>query len=223
MEFNDPFVAIAILLAAALVGGTIAHRLRQPIILGYLVVGVAVGPHALGLVGDVEIVEAAATIGVALLMLTLGLEISVVQLREVGRVGVIGGLLQVLLTIGLGVLAGRLLFGWPFPQAVLFGLIISLSSTAVCLKVLMDRGVLEGNDLSGSVWGINHSSSANSLEDRWILRDNTVRDGSGHGMDVSNKWTLVINNTVTGFTGSDNNGIRGNAEFRENEVFGNRT
>ncbi|MGB2828652.1 MAG: cation:proton antiporter, partial [Dehalococcoidales bacterium] len=59
----------------------IAHRLRQPIILGYLVIGVAVGPHALGLIGDLELVEAAATIGVALLMFTLGLEISIAQLR----------------------------------------------------------------------------------------------------------------------------------------------
>ena len=63
----DPFVTIAIMLAAALVGGMVAHRLRQPIILGYLIIGVAVGPYALGLVGDLELIEAAATIGVALL------------------------------------------------------------------------------------------------------------------------------------------------------------
>ena len=69
MHQLDPVVTIAILLAAALVGGMIAHRLRQPIILGYLIIGVAVGPHALGLIGDLELVEAVATIGVALLML----------------------------------------------------------------------------------------------------------------------------------------------------------
>ena len=60
-----PIISIGILLAAALVGGMIAHRLRQPVILGYLVVGVAVGPHALGLVSDLALIEAAATIGVA--------------------------------------------------------------------------------------------------------------------------------------------------------------
>ena len=64
----DPVISVAILLGAALVGGMIAHRLRQPVILGYLVVGVVVGPHALGLVDDLALIEAAATIGVALLM-----------------------------------------------------------------------------------------------------------------------------------------------------------
>ena len=94
----SPAVTIAIMLAAALVGGMIAHRLRQPIILGYLIIGVAIGPHALGLVGDLELVEAAATIGVALLMFTLGLEISVAQLREVGKIGIWGGIAQIAAT-----------------------------------------------------------------------------------------------------------------------------
>ncbi len=138
----DPVVTIAILLAAALVGGMIAHRLRQPIILGYLVIGVAVGPHALGLVSDLELVEAVATIGVALLMFTLGLEISIAQLREVGRIGIWGGISQIVATFSLGLIVGYFLFRWSLPQASLFGLIISLSSTAVCLKILMERGEL---------------------------------------------------------------------------------
>ena len=87
MDQTNPVIGIAILLAAALVGGMIAHRLKQPVILGYLIVGVAVGPHVLGLVGDLALVEATATIGVALLMFTLGLEISGHQLKQVGRVG----------------------------------------------------------------------------------------------------------------------------------------
>ncbi|MFH1651881.1 MAG: cation:proton antiporter [Chloroflexota bacterium] len=142
MPQSDPFITIAILLAAALVGGTLAHRLRQPIILGYLVVGVVIGPHALGIVGDIDIVEAAATIGVSLLMFTLGMEISIAQLRETGRIGFWGGILQIFVTIGLGTLAGLLIFRWALPQAIMFGIIISLSSTAVCLKTLMDRGEL---------------------------------------------------------------------------------
>lgn len=142
MEQLDPFVGIAILLVAALVGGMIAHRLRQPVVLGYLVIGMAVGPHSLGLVTDLEMVEAAATIGVALLMFTLGLEVSVSQLRQVGRVGLWGGIAQILLTFATGVVVGFALFGWPLPQSIIFGLVISLSSTAVCLKLLMERGEL---------------------------------------------------------------------------------
>ncbi|MFC1981075.1 cation:proton antiporter [Chloroflexota bacterium] len=142
MQNLDPLVAISILLAAALVGGMVAHRLRQPIILGYMIIGVAVGPYTLGLVSDLELIEAAATIGVALLMFALGLEISIAQLREVGRIGIWGGITQVAATLVLGLIIGYFLFRWPLTQASLFGLIISLSSTAVCLKILMERGEL---------------------------------------------------------------------------------
>ena len=143
MDQTNPVIGVAILLAAALVGGMVAHRLKQPVILGYLIVGVAVGPHALGLVGDLVLIEAAATIGVALLMFTLGLEISVSQFRQVGRVGLWGGSAQILLTLLLGLIAGLIVFHWHLSQALLFGLIISLSSTAVCLKILMERGELD--------------------------------------------------------------------------------
>ncbi len=142
MHETDPVIGLAILLAAALVGGMIAHRLKQPVILGYLAIGVAVGPYALGIVGDLSLVEATATIGVALLMFTLGLEISLAQLREVGRAGIWGGIAQILVTLALGIIVGSYLFKWSISQSVLFGLVISLSSTAVCLKLLMDRGEL---------------------------------------------------------------------------------
>lgn len=143
MYQSDLAINFTILLGAALVGGMIAHRLRQPVILGYLIVGVVVGPYALGLVDDVVLVEAAATAGVALLMLTLGLEVSFAQLRQVGKVGLWGGIAQILITFALGILVGSTLFGWSFSQATLFGLVISLSSTMVCFKILMDRGELD--------------------------------------------------------------------------------
>lgn len=139
----DPIVSIAIVLAAALLGGTVAHRLRQPVILGYLLVGIAVGPHGFGLVGDLELIETLAIIGVALLMFTLGLEISFSQLRQVGKVGIGGGIAQILATFVLGLVAGKLLFHWSLAEAAFFGLLISLSSTMVCLKILMERGELD--------------------------------------------------------------------------------
>lgn len=149
MHQTEGLISLAILLSAALVGGMIAHRLRQPILLGYLAIGVAVGPHALGLVEDLELVETTATIGIALLMFTLGLEISVNQFREIGRVGMWGGLLQISVSFGLGLAAGFFLLDWPLSQSVVFGLIISLSSTAVCLKLLMERGEL--NSVHGRI------------------------------------------------------------------------
>lgn len=140
---QSPFVVIAILLVAAVVGGMLAHRFRQPLILGYLVIGVTVGPYALGLVSNTETVETLATMGVALLMFTLGLETSFSQLRQIGRVGLFGGILQIFATFILGLLAGMGIFRWSLDQSLLFGLIISMSSTAVCMKILMDRGELD--------------------------------------------------------------------------------
>ena len=139
----DPFVGLAILLTAALVGGMVAHRLRQPVILGYLVVGVIIGPNALGWISDQNMIQTVATVGVALLMFTLGLEISLSQFKQVGRVGLWGGLIQILATITLGTIFGFFLFKWSLPESILFGLIISLSSTSVCFKILTDRGELD--------------------------------------------------------------------------------
>ncbi len=143
MNESDIVINFTILLGAALVGGMIAHRLRQPVILGYLVIGAIVGPHTFGFVNDLELIEAAATIGVALLMFTLGLEVSFAQLRQVGRVGLWGGMAEILITFGLGVILASTWLGWSLSQAILFGLVISLSSTMVCLKILMERGELD--------------------------------------------------------------------------------
>ena len=143
MHQSDLAVNFTILLAAALVGGMVAHRLRQPVILGYLIVGVLVGPHALAIIEDRVLIEAAATIGVALLMFTLGLEVSFAQLRLVGKVGLWGGIAQILITFILGLIVAKTLLDWSLPQATLFGLVISLSSTMVCLKILMERGELD--------------------------------------------------------------------------------
>ncbi len=137
------FLGFTILLAAALVGGMVAHRLKQPVILGYLVVGAVIGPNSLAWVSDQGLVETVATVGVALLMFTLGLEFSFSQFKQVGRVGIWGGLIQIIATITAGFLIGFFLLHWSLPESILFGLIISLSSTAVCFKILTDRGELD--------------------------------------------------------------------------------
>jgi CPA2 family monovalent cation:H+ antiporter-2 len=139
----DTVVNVAIVLAAALIGGMVAHRLKQPVILGYLLVGVAIGPYGFGLVRDVGLIETLATIGVALLMFTVGLEISYSQLRATGKVGIWGGIAQIMATFILGLVAGKFIFHWPLTEAAFFGLLISLSSTMIGLKMLMERGELD--------------------------------------------------------------------------------
>ena len=90
---------VLILLVAALLLGTLAEQLRQSDILGYLLAGTIVGPHVLGLVGESAEVEVIAELGVALLLFTIGLEFSVRRLRRLGAVALIGGSLQVVVTM----------------------------------------------------------------------------------------------------------------------------
>jgi len=120
----------------------IARRLGLPVILGYLIGGIAVGPYGFGLVGEVEQIRTLAEIGVVLLLFTLGLEFSLKTLRRTGRVAIIGGMVQILATTALGLVVGLLLH-WPITEAVFFGFFIALSSTMIVLKLLMERGELD--------------------------------------------------------------------------------
>jgi CPA2 family monovalent cation:H+ antiporter-2 len=133
---------IILLVVAAFFGGLLMQRLGQPLILGYILVGVILGPHTGGLtVSKTQEIELLAEIGVALLLFALGLEFSLKDLKPVKKVALIGTPIQITLTIGLGVGIGRFL-GWDWKPSLWFGALISLSSTMVILKTLMSQGWL---------------------------------------------------------------------------------
>lgn len=131
---------IAIIVVAGLVGGLIAQRLKQPLLLGYILAGIMVGPFTVGpTVSDVHEIELLAEIGVALLLFALGLEFSLKELQPVRKIALFGTPIQLLLTIALGYGIGQLL-GWDWFSSLWFGGVISLSSTMVALKTLMSQG-----------------------------------------------------------------------------------
>ncbi|NLC71547.1 MAG: portal protein [Desulfuromonadaceae bacterium] len=130
---------IIIIVLAALAAGIIAQRLKQPLILGYIVAGILIGPHDLGFIIKVHDIELLAEIGVALLLFALGLEFSLKKLQPVRRIALIGTPIQILLTMAFGFLIGKGL-GWEPVPSLWFGSLISLSSTMVLLKTLMSRG-----------------------------------------------------------------------------------
>jgi monovalent cation:H+ antiporter-2, CPA2 family len=133
---------IAIIVMAALLGGLIAQALKQPLILGYILAGVVVGPYTGGItVSDVHNVEKLAEIGVALLLFALGLEFSLRELKPVRTIALIGTPLQIILTMLFGYGIGHLL-GWPWTHSIWFGALISLSSTMVILKTLENQGMM---------------------------------------------------------------------------------
>jgi CPA2 family monovalent cation:H+ antiporter-2 len=131
---------LAIVIVAGLVGGLVAQQLRQPLLLGYILAGILVGPHSVGrAITNAHDIELLAEVGVALLLFALGLEFSLKQLQPVRLVALLGTPVQMALTMALGTGMGRL-FGWEWTPAVWLGALLSLSSTMVLLKTLMAQG-----------------------------------------------------------------------------------
>lgn len=131
---------IILLVVTAFFCGLLMQRLRQPLILGYILAGVLLGPHTGGfMVKEIHDIELLAEIGVALLLFALGLEFSYKDLKPVKAIAFIGTPLQIGLTVLLGLGIGELM-GWDMTTSVWFGALISLSSTMVLLKTLMNQG-----------------------------------------------------------------------------------
>ncbi|OGR09020.1 MAG: portal protein [Deltaproteobacteria bacterium RIFOXYB12_FULL_58_9] len=133
---------IILLVVTAFACGLVLQRLGQPVILGYIAAGIILGPHTGGIiVSNIPEIERLAEIGVALLLFALGLEFSLKDLKPVKKIALIGTPIQIILTIGLGFGIGSLT-GWGWKASLWLGACISLSSTMVILKTLMNQGWL---------------------------------------------------------------------------------
>jgi monovalent cation:H+ antiporter-2, CPA2 family len=138
-------VDLVSVLAVAACGGLLASVLQQPVLLGYLIGGMIIGPAGLGLIKEVIQVETLAQFGVAFLLFALGVEFSFAELKKVKAIALGGGGLQIALTILITVLVCGVTGAWGTLPAkgVFLGSILSLSSTAVVLKCLMERNETE--------------------------------------------------------------------------------
>ncbi|MEI8004356.1 MAG: cation:proton antiporter, partial [Methanothrix sp.] len=114
------------------------HRLRAPTIVGFLLTGILAGPQGLGLVKASEQVAVLAEIGVVLLLFTVGMEVSLKDLLKIKKYVLVGGSLQVILTI-LAVFAILLRMQVPTGEALMLGFLISLSSTAIVLRIIQKK------------------------------------------------------------------------------------
>ena len=133
---------IAAALGLALIMGFIAARLKLPVLVGYLVAGILIGPATPGFVADQELSSQLAEIGVMLLMFGVGLHFSVEDLLAVRHIALPGALVQIVVAtlLGMGVTT---LWGWGLAAGIVFGLSLSVASTVVLLNALESRGVLE--------------------------------------------------------------------------------
>jgi CPA2 family monovalent cation:H+ antiporter-2 len=133
---------LAYVFGAAVAGGAVARLLRQPLILGYVLGGIIIGPFTPGpTLSNVHQFEILAEVGVILLMYSIGLEFSFRDLLKVKWVAMIGGPLGIVLSIGLGLAIDSLL-GWSWQQGVVIGAVISVASTMVLSRFLIERGML---------------------------------------------------------------------------------
>ncbi len=129
-------------IVAALIGGAIAVRLRQPAVVGYILAGVAIGPFTPGFAGDVEEIAALAELGIVLLLFALGVQFSLRELARVRRVAIPGAIAQIAGTAAVGAVAAVGL-GLEPRAALVLGACLSISSTIVVLKLLIERGELD--------------------------------------------------------------------------------
>ena len=142
MEDVRLIVDLVIGLGAATIMGFVARKLGLPALIGYIAAGLLIGPNTPGLVADQGRVLLLANLGVALLMFGLGVEFSLSGIARVRRAALLGGAIQIPLTILLGTLAG-LAIGWEPGASLLLGGAFAISSSIVALKTLLGRGDME--------------------------------------------------------------------------------
>ena len=145
---------IGVALLAAFVGGLLARLLKLPAMVGYLLAGVAIGPFTLDFIGDLSTIQQLADLGVIFLLFDVGLHFSLRDLWAVRDTVLWGALLQLVVVTGLGVLLARL-WGWSLAAGLLLGLALTIASTVVLIRNMMDQGLL--NTTHGQVavgWSI---------------------------------------------------------------------
>lgn len=130
-----PYLVAAVL--AVLILGLLLRSIRQPYVIGYLIAGIVLGPHGFALITDDDMLARLGAIGVVLLLFFIGMEVSPKKLLDNWKVAVLGTLLQIIISVGCVWPLGVFL-DWPLSRIILIGFVISLSSTAVVLKLLQD-------------------------------------------------------------------------------------
>lgn len=138
---TDFLHALTVVLCVAAVTTVISQKLRLPVVLGYLVAGLIIGPHVpVPLVADPKLVSALSELGVILVMFSLGLEFSLAQLKKVGPTAGITAIIESGIMLIAGFLVGRLL-GWTTIESVFTGAIVAISSTTIIVKTFDEQGI----------------------------------------------------------------------------------
>ncbi len=142
MHTPQLFSDLLIILLVSVPVAYLCLRVKLPLLVGLMLTGIAIGPSGFGLIEEISGIEVLAEIGVMMLLFTIGLEFSIKRLGEMKRLVMIGGGLQVGLTIA-GTAGAAMMFGRQASQAVFFGFLVALSSTAIVLKSYTERNEVD--------------------------------------------------------------------------------
>lgn len=134
---------VVIILGVSVVALLLFNLIRVPSILAFFVSGIIIGPHGLGLIGSVSQVELIAELGIIFLLFTIGMDFSLDKFSQIKRAVIVGGSLQVGLTVLVVSLIG-LVLGLPFTESIFIGLLVSFSSTAIILRLLQEKKQVDG-------------------------------------------------------------------------------
>jgi CPA2 family monovalent cation:H+ antiporter-2 len=186
---------IAVGFALAFVFGSLAQALRLPPLVGYLVAGIAIGPHTPGFRGDGNIAAQLAEIGVMLLMFGVGLHFSVRDLLAVRRLAIPGAVVQIVLATVLGA-AMTLLWGWKWGEGLVLGLSLSVASTVVLLKALEERNAVATPNGRIAIGWLIVEDLAMVLALVLVpalapLLGGHAAEGTGHGAPAGNVWVTL--------------------------------
>ena len=141
MHFDPNLTAIAIVFSVALLCGLLLMRFKQPAIIGYIVAGVILGPSGFQIIEETEAAKTLAELGVLLLLFLIGMELSLRAFKTVYKLASVIVLVQVVFSILVTSIIG-IVMSWDWQQGILLGFVLAVSSTAVTVKVLADRGEL---------------------------------------------------------------------------------
>lgn len=135
---------ITVILAMAGLTAVLFTRLRMPVVIGYLAAGILVGPYLFpfDLITDTDTVNSLANLGIILLMFTIGLDFNLRKLRQTGLFAIVAGSIEIVIMITIGYALGWLM-GWSSIESIFLGAVMSISSTAVIVKVLTDAGHIQ--------------------------------------------------------------------------------
>src|SRR5687767_443851 len=144
LDAHEFLRSLTVVLAVAALTTVLFQRLRQPVVLGYIIAGLIVGPHVpVPIVADAEVIQTLSELGVILLMFSLGLEFHLAKLIRVGPAAGFTALIQSSFVAWLGFLTGRLL-GWTVLESVFAGAIVAISSTTIIAKAFDEQRIRGG-------------------------------------------------------------------------------